>query len=38
MPKPSPRAIKSGEPVVIDIGARIEGYSSDLTRTSALVP
>ncbi|GAH37554.1 unnamed protein product [marine sediment metagenome] len=31
--KPSPRAISSGEPVVIDIGARYGGYSSDLSRT-----
>lgn len=31
--KPSRRAVKSGEPVVIDMGARVEGYSSDLSRT-----
>ena len=31
--KPSQRAIGSGEPVVIDIGARCGGYSSDLSRT-----
>ncbi len=31
--KPSPRAIQSGGPVVIDIGARYGGYSSDLSRT-----
>lgn len=31
--KPSQRAIHYGEPVVIDIGARVGGYSSDLTRT-----
>jgi len=31
--KPSQRRIQSGEPVVIDIGARWEGYSSDLSRT-----
>jgi Xaa-Pro aminopeptidase len=30
---PSERPIIPGEPVVIDIGARIEGYSSDLSRT-----
>jgi len=30
---PSERPILDGEPVVIDIGARIEGYSSDLSRT-----
>jgi len=34
--KPSPRAIQPGEPVVIDIGARVGGYSSDLTRTICL--
>jgi len=31
--KPSPRAIRSGEPVIIDMGARCEGYGSDLSRT-----
>ena len=31
--KPSSRTIQSGEPVVIDIGARVGGYSSDLSRT-----
>ena len=31
--KPSSRAIQSGEPVVIDLGARFGGYSSDLSRT-----
>ena len=31
--KPSMRVINSGEPVVIDMGARFEGYSSDLSRT-----
>ncbi len=34
--KPSPRAIQPDEPVIIDIGARIEGYSSDLSRTICL--
>ncbi len=34
--RPSPRAINEGEPVVIDMGARVEGYSSDLTRTICL--
>ncbi len=34
--KPSQRQINSGEPVVIDIGARIGGYSSDLSRTICL--
>ena len=31
--KPTLRTIHSGEPVIIDIGARIGGYSSDLSRT-----
>ncbi|MFC1915025.1 M24 family metallopeptidase, partial [Chloroflexota bacterium] len=31
--KPSTRVIESGEPVLIDIGAKVEGYSSDLSRT-----
>ena len=34
--KPSSRAIRPGEPIIIDIGARCEGYSSDLTRTICL--
>ncbi|MFC1989081.1 M24 family metallopeptidase [Chloroflexota bacterium] len=34
--KPSQRQIGSGEPVVIDIGARFGGYVSDLTRTICL--
>ncbi len=34
--KPSSRAIRSGEPVIIDIGARVGGYSSDLSRTICL--
>ena len=34
--KPSQREIAAGEPIVIDIGARFEGYSSDLTRTICL--
>ncbi len=33
---PSEHAIKSGEPIVIDIGARCGGYSSDLSRTICL--
>ncbi len=33
---PSSRPIQAGEPVVIDIGARIGGYCSDLTRTICL--
>ncbi|GAH51408.1 unnamed protein product, partial [marine sediment metagenome] len=34
--KPSSRQIGSGEPVVIDIGARFGGYSSDLSRSICL--
>ena len=34
--KPSSRTIQSGEPVIIDIGARFGGYSSDLSRTICL--
>ena len=34
--KPSSRTIHAGEPVIIDIGARCGGYSSDLTRTICL--
>ena len=34
--KPSSRTIGSGEPAIIDIGARIGGYSSDLSRTICL--
>ncbi len=33
---PSDRKIKSGEPIVIDFGARYEGYNSDMTRTICL--
>ncbi len=31
--KPSGYRIQTGEPIVIDLGARYQGYSSDLTRT-----
>ncbi|MBI2831658.1 MAG: aminopeptidase P family protein [Chloroflexi bacterium] len=31
--KPSEYAIKAGEPVILDLGARCGGYTSDLTRT-----
>ncbi len=34
--KPSQHAIRSGEPIVIDIGARFGGYGSDLSRTTCL--
>lgn len=31
--RPSPRPVESGELVVIDFGARVDGYCSDMTRT-----
>ena len=34
--QPSTKTINKGEPIVIDIGARVEGYSSDLSRTICL--
>ena len=34
--RPSERVIQEGEPVLLDIGARVNGYSSDLTRTICL--
>jgi len=34
--QPSARAIREAEPIVIDIGARVEGYASDLSRTLCL--
>ena len=34
--RPSTKAINSGEPIMIDIGARIGGYGSDLSRTICL--
>jgi len=34
--KSSPRIIQSGEPIIIDIGARVGGYCSDLSRTICL--
>lgn len=34
--KPTDSPISRGEPVVIDIGARVSGYSSDLSRTICL--
>lgn len=34
--KATDRVIQTGEPIVIDMGARVEGYHSDLTRTFCL--
>jgi len=34
--KPSSRRIHPGEPVIIDMGAKCEGYSSDMSRTICL--
>jgi len=34
--RPSTKTINKGEPIMIDIGARIEGYCSDLSRTICL--
>lgn len=34
--RPSQRTIKSGEPIIFDIGAKYGGYSSDLSRTICL--
>lgn len=31
--KPSSRIIRPNEPIVVDLGAKVEGYASDLTRT-----
>lgn len=31
--RPSERVIQEGEPVLMDFGARVDGYASDLTRT-----
>jgi Xaa-Pro aminopeptidase len=31
--RPGPRTIQAGEPVVLDFGARFDGYCSDMTRT-----
>jgi len=33
---PRPRPIGEGEPIVIDMGVRVDGYCSDLTRTIVL--
>lgn len=34
--RPTDRVIRQGEPVVIDMGARVGGYCSDITRTVAV--
>lgn len=34
--RPSERVINSGEPIVIDMGAKFDGYTSDMTRTICL--
>lgn len=34
--RPSDRPLQQGEPIVIDIGARVDGYCSDMTRTITL--
>ena len=34
--KPSSRSIQAGEPILLDIGARVNGYGSDLSRTICL--
>ena len=34
--EPSDRMIQVGEPVLLDLGARVDGYCSDLTRTICL--
>ncbi len=34
--RPTERIIQEGEPVLMDIGARVQGYASDLTRTICL--
>jgi len=34
--RPSPRPLQPGDLVVVDLGARLDGYCSDLTRTVAL--
>jgi Xaa-Pro aminopeptidase len=34
--RPTDKIIHNGEPVVIDIGAKVEGYTSDITRTICL--
>jgi len=36
--RPSDRAVQAGEPIIIDMGARLKGYCSDLSRTICLGP
>ena len=36
--RPSDRLISAGEPIVIDIGAQLNGYCGDLTRTFSIGP
>jgi Xaa-Pro aminopeptidase len=31
--KPTDREVRAGEPIVMDLGARVDGYNSDVTRT-----
>jgi Xaa-Pro aminopeptidase len=33
---PGDRPVREGEPIVIDMGARLDGYNSDMTRTICL--
>jgi Xaa-Pro aminopeptidase len=35
---PGDYALRQGEPIIIDLGARLEGYCADLTRTVVLGP
>jgi Xaa-Pro aminopeptidase len=35
---PGGRQIQAGEPIVVDLGARLDGYHSDLTRTFCIGP
>jgi Xaa-Pro aminopeptidase len=36
--KPTDRPIRTGEPIWVDIGALVDGYRSDVTRTVSLGP
>jgi Xaa-Pro aminopeptidase len=36
--QPGDRVIEAGEPIIIDMGARVNGYCADLTRTYLLGP